>query len=248
MMTDGRSRYSVVSVDQVSFRFEQTHVLKSLSLTIQHQQLAVILGASGSGKTTLLRLLSGLITPQQGRIQIQAQRIGMVFQDHRLLPWRSALENVAVGLMAYVNDSRQRLQQSRHLLHRCGFPEQAFDRYPGQLSGGMRSRVAIARALAIEPDLLLMDEPFNGLDVSLRGAMQDLVRHLVNEGLTVVFVTHDIMEAMRLADQILILSEQRLLTRPGLKLPYSQRHPRVLHQAVAKLMHDPDIVKAMQGY
>lgn len=237
---------TVVNLEDVSLGFGGRPLLENLCLRIPAGELLIILGPSGSGKTTLLRAISGLITPQQGTLQIQAQRVGMVFQDQRLLPWRTARENVALGCMAYVNDRKQRQQRAIQLLDRCGFPLQASDQYPYQLSGGMGARVGIARALALEPDLLLMDEPFNGLDIRLRLTMQDLVRDLVdNEAITVVFVTHDMTEALRLADRILIMSRGRLITRPGLTLPYPQRKPQRLHQAVAELLQDPAIACAM---
>lgn len=236
----------IVSLDRVWFGFGHTPILEALSLSIPPGELVILLGPSGSGKTTVLKGIAGLIAPQRGRIQVQAQRVAMVFQDHRLLPWRTACENVALGCLAHGRDLGSRLHRAVQLLRRCGFPPEAFDRYPHQLSGGMSARVAIARALAFEPDLLLMDEPLNGLDVSLRAALQDLVRDLVEqEHLTVIFVTHDLLEATRLGDRILILSRQGLICRPGLPLAFAQRDPQVLHQSAAELLRDPEIGQAM---
>ena len=242
----GHAQGPVVALDQLSFGFEGSLLLDNLSLQIWQGELVTILGISGTGKTTLLKLISGLIRPQQGRVQLRTRRIGVVFQDQRLLPWRTAGENVALGCLAQVEDGGKRQQRAVQLLQRCGFPPQAIGRYPNQLSGGMGARVALARALAVDPELLLMDEPFSGLDMSLRSSMQDLVRDLVEtEGITGLLVTHDIMEAIRLGDRILILARKQLISRPGLPLPYAQRDPKTLHQAVAELLRDPVICKAL---
>jgi molybdate transport system ATP-binding protein len=184
--------------------------------------LTVVFGPSGAGKTRLLRLLSGLDTPTDGRIVLDGRvlfdadtdvpahdrRIGMVFQEPWLLPHRSVRANVALAVRA--GDRASRRAAAEGWLERVGAAELA-DRRPAQLSGGQRQRVALARALAGEPALLLLDEPFNALDLEVRQRLRRLVRTLVDEtGVPTLFVTHDHDELEALADRVLVADDGRL--------------------------------------
>lgn len=189
-------------------------VLKRLDLDVRHGEFVAIVGASGVGKSTLLRILMGLAKPSQGTVQIRAEpsakssagrQMAMVFQDARLLPWRRILANVRFGLEKLTISAAERKQRAEKALARVGLRDTA-KRFPHQLSGGQRQRVALARALAVDPAILLMDEPFSALDVSTREALQaDLVRIHQETHKTVLFVTHDIDEAVFLADRVVAL-------------------------------------------
>ena len=169
-----------IAFENVSFSYDKTPVLSDVTWRLPTNGVVCLWGASGCGKTTALRLLAGLEKPQAGKV-IGAHRVSMVFQEDRLLPWRTALENVTVIGAAETT--------ARELLTALGLTETEMGEYPAHLSGGQQRRVALARALAAESDLLLLDEPFNGLD---EGTWQDVVRLIrrVAERRPVVLVTH----------------------------------------------------------
>jgi NitT/TauT family transport system ATP-binding protein len=189
-------------------------VLKDLSFHVGHGEVVGIVGRSGTGKTTLLRLLSGLQTATSGQVlfdgttlEAPSPRVMTVFQDYNqaLLPWRTVAKNVALGLERRQSraEVRERTTQALRMVHL----EDNADDFPWQLSGGMQQRVQIARALAMEPEVLLLDEPFGALDAMTRASLQDeLLTVQRNTGVTVVFITHDIDEAIYLADRVVVLS------------------------------------------
>ncbi|MDH4982406.1 ATP-binding cassette domain-containing protein [Hyphomicrobium sp. D-2] len=191
----------------ISFAFGDAPAIDKLNLTINPGELAVLLGRSGCGKTTALRLAAGLIQPTGGQLINTFTRTASVFQEPRLLPWATALDNAAFGLKALGVDREHRRLQAAQLLRQFGINEADFDKRPWELSGGMAQRVAFARALAIKPQLVLMDEPFSALDAGLRREMQTIVRDAAKkDNVAVLFVTHDVNEAVRLADRIFVLS------------------------------------------
>jgi NitT/TauT family transport system ATP-binding protein len=229
----------------VALGFGDGPVFDRLDLTIEPGRLAALLGRSGCGKTTALRLAAGLVRPGAGRIDNRFRRTAMVFQEPRLLPWASARDNAAFGLAALGVAREERRARAAELLTTFGFAPADLDKRPAQLSGGMQSRVAIARAFAIEPDLVLMDEPFVALDVGLRRDLQDLVRETVDRrGSAVLFVTHDVTEAIRLADRILVLSPRParvVLDRPAAPLA----DPAAIHAAASALLADGAVRAAL---
>ncbi|MDX5368310.1 MAG: ABC transporter ATP-binding protein [Alphaproteobacteria bacterium] len=193
-------------------------VLENLSLDVRDLEFLVLLGPSGCGKSTLLRIIDGIETCDSGRILLDGRDItgttgqgrGMVFQSFELFPWRTAIDNVAFGLEIRGVAKHERLETAQQYMDLMGLT--GFERsYPHQLSGGMQQRVGIARALAIDPEILLMDEPYGALDVQTRDLLQDeLLRIWEQKRKTVVFVTHSIEEAIYLADRIVVMSP-----RPG---------------------------------
>lgn len=190
---------------------ETVWALRALSFSVEDGQFVSIIGPSGCGKTTLLRVLSGVLRPTGGRIELGgATEQGMVFQEDSLLPWRTVIDNVAFGLRIRGVDRRHRYEVAKSYIDLVGLT--GFDRrYPYELSGGMKQRVNLARALAIDPDFLLMDEPFASLDSQTRELMQlELLRIWQRARKTVVFVTHQIDEAVYLSDRVIVLSR-----RPG---------------------------------
>jgi NitT/TauT family transport system ATP-binding protein len=196
-----------VAIRGVSKSFAGQLTLRSISLEVAPSEIFCILGPSGCGKTTLLNLVAGLLTPDAGEI-VRPARLGYVFQEPRLLPWRTVQENVAFGLKALGMPADQRAAVAAAYLERLGLAGVAGD-YPHQLSGGMRQRVALGRALAIDPDLLLLDEPFKSLDVLLR---VDLLKLLLEEWRlkprTVLFVTHEVQEAALVAHRAAVFSRR----------------------------------------
>ena len=204
----------MITFRDVHKSFNELYVLKDISFEIRRLEVAAVLGPSGSGKTTLLRLISGLLKPDRGYVEVGSSRIGYIFQDHRLLPWQTAQDNIALVLRAAGASRPEAREKARYWLDRLnmsGFD----DYYPGQLSGGMLQRVSIARAFAIEPEIMLMDEPFSSLDADLADSLlRDLKKVLRNYKATVVFVTHDFIEAVNVADRLFYLGPSGLIETP----------------------------------
>lgn len=212
---------SYVEVRNISkvFRTQQGNVpaLENISFTMEQHGFYCLIGHSGCGKSTLLRIIDGLTEPTTGEVLLRAKVTnqpgfdrGMVFQHFNLLPWRAVLGNVEFGLENRRMSKRERRERAMHYIHMVGLD--GFEHYyPSQLSGGMQQRVGLARALAIEPEILLMDEPFGSLDAQTRETMQtELMRIWSIEKRTVLFVTHDIEEAIFLADRVIVMGK-----RPG---------------------------------
>ncbi len=184
-------------------------VIEGIDLRIDAGEFVSILGPSGSGKSTLLRMIAGLSEPSAGRITSDAQgQTAFVFQDAHLLPWRNVLDNAALPLELHGITQAERHAKARAELQQVGLLE-ALDRYPAELSGGMRMRVSLARALVTEPRLLLLDEPFAALDEITRFHLDVQLRELwQRRGMTVIFVTHSISEAAFLANRAVVLSRR----------------------------------------
>ncbi|MCB0064283.1 MAG: ABC transporter ATP-binding protein [Caldilineaceae bacterium] len=190
--------------------------LLDINLQLAANEFVCIVGPSGCGKSTLLRLIAGLVEPSAGALQFAAekplgrQRTAMVFQEHGLFPWMTVLENMAFGLEMHGVGKRERSARATEFVERLGLMGFA-QRYPHELSGGMRQRVGIARAWLSDADLLLMDEPFGALDAQTRLILQEeLLRIWKEQRKSVLYVTHDIEEAILLGDRVLIMSK-----RPG---------------------------------
>jgi NitT/TauT family transport system ATP-binding protein len=195
----------------------ETPALVDINLRIEEGEFVCLLGPSGCGKSTLLKIIAGLIPASSGRIAINGKAVSgpgperaVVFQDYALFPWMTVRDNVEFGLEARRLPAAERREVSSRLLKVVGLSDFA-ERFPHQLSGGMKQRVSIARALAVDPSLLLMDEPFGALDAQTRHLLQDeLLRIWRQYRKTVVFVTHSIEEAIYLSDRIVVMT-----ARPG---------------------------------
>jgi NitT/TauT family transport system ATP-binding protein len=211
----GRARSGgAIELVDVSVRFgkgeREVRALQHVSLRLEPGQFVAVLGPSGCGKSTLLNVIAGFERPSQGAIRVDGRAVTepspdrpVVFQQHSLFPWMTALDNVAFGLR--MTGNREARERARHYLALVGLSDFS-DRYPQQLSGGMQQRVGLARALAVEPQVLLMDEPFGALDAQTRALMQEQLLKLWDAWRhTVVFVTHDIDEAIFLADRVVVL-------------------------------------------
>jgi sulfate transport system ATP-binding protein len=213
-----------ISVAKVSKAFGRNLILDSIELEIEPGELLALLGPSGSGKTTLLRLLAGLETPSGGTVRfdgedaaqftVQERRVGFMFQSYALFRHMTVFDNIAYGLSVRPRRLRPakveiaaRVSELLDMMQLVGFER----RYPSELSGGQRQRVALARALAIEPRVLLLDEPFGALDAKVRKDLRKWLRDIHDRtGLTTVFVTHDQAEAMDIADRVAILNGGRI--------------------------------------
>jgi NitT/TauT family transport system ATP-binding protein len=205
--------------------------LSDITLTVEPGEFCVIVGPSGCGKTTFLRMLAGLESPTTGSLSITSQSgrapsNAMVFQGRSVFPWLSVRQNIAYGLSLRGVSRRERKATVERLLHVVGL-EKFGNAFPHQISEGMRQRVAIARALAVDPDLLLMDEPFGALDEQTRLILQEeLLRIWEQTGKTVVFITHSIDESLTLADRIVVMSAHPGRVKEIIEVPFAR--PREL--------------------
>jgi osmoprotectant transport system ATP-binding protein len=205
-----------------------TVAVDDLSLVIPSRQITVLVGSSGSGKTTILRMINRMVDPTSGAITIDDQdishlepvklrrSIGYVMQNSGLLPHRKVVDNIATVPLLKGVKKRDAREQAYELMDTVGLDRALADRYPSQLSGGQQQRVGVARGLAVNPNILLMDEPFGAVDPIVRADLQqELLRLQRDLGKTVVFVTHDIDEAFLLGDQIVILHKGGLISQKG---------------------------------
>jgi NitT/TauT family transport system ATP-binding protein len=193
-------------------------VVNGVTFDIADNETVAVLGPSGAGKTTLLRLMAGTLKPDSGTVEVDSPRVGFIFQDHRLLPWRTAQDNIALPLIAAGRKRDVARRRARSWMDRLGL-QGFYNYYPRQLSGGMVQRVSIARAFAVEPRVMLLDEPFSNLNAGMADALlRDLKQVLSGYRATAVFVTHEFPEAVALANRIFHLRpsgfEETVITDP----------------------------------
>ncbi|HEY0918333.1 ABC transporter ATP-binding protein [Devosia sp.] len=233
---------AIVAVRGVSKFYGAVEALRGIDLDFPRGQLTSLLGPSGCGKTTLLKIIAGLIRPDAGSITVDGRPVrapgperAFVFQDFALLPWATVERNVAFGLELRGMQRAERDRIARHYIGEVGLA--GFEqKYPHELSGGMRQRVGLARALCVDADVLLLDEPFSAVDEQNRRKFQeDLIRLRATENKTFIFVTHSIEEAVYISDRIVLLSP-----RPG-------RVSRIIEPAIDRT-GDPDAIRRDQGY
>ncbi len=188
----------------------ETPALKNLSFTLQQGEFVSIVGPSGCGKSTLLSIITGLFKPEEGTVVLNGKNIGYMLQKDHLLEWRNVYRNITLGLEIQKSITAATKDKAYELLFQYGLAEFAKAK-PAELSGGMRQRVALIRTLILEPDLLLLDEPFSALDYQTRLEVADDIGQIIrNSGKTAILVTHDLAEAVSMADRVIVLT-----ARPG---------------------------------
>ncbi len=207
----------MIAFDHVSKSFDSLKVLNDLSFHISSGQIMGVVGPSGVGKTTILKLITGILAPDEGAVRVADGVVGYVFQEPRLLPWRTALDNVAAPLRAQGIAKAEARERAAGWLARVDLA--GFENYhPAELSGGMAQRVSVARALSVEPAILLMDEPFSNMDATLKSSLMVALQQILKERkTTVVYVTHDLTEALQLADRIVELMPDKSLRELDLR-------------------------------
>ena len=249
-----------IRIHNLHKRFDQFAALDGIDLDIRKGELLALLGPSGSGKTTLLRVIAGLEAADRGQVffgnedtthmSVQSRRVGFVFQHYALFKHMSVFENIAFGLRVRRGQERwpkQRIAERVHELLSLVQLQGLEKRYPTQLSGGQRQRVALARALAIEPRVLLLDEPFGALDAQVRRDLRRWLRELHERtGLTTVFVTHDQEEALELADRVAILNRGRIEQLDSPAVVYDQPASPFVYGFVGEVNRLPGQARAGQ--
>ncbi|MFG1863434.1 ABC transporter ATP-binding protein [Microbispora bryophytorum] len=233
-------------------RFGSTVALDGLDLTVEPGELIALLGPSGCGKTTALRCLAGFEQPDEGEVLVDGSDItrvpanrrdaGMVFQSYSLFPNLNARDNVGFGMRVRKAPAARRHARAQELLELVGLPSVG-DRYPHQLSGGQQQRVALARALALEPRVLLLDEPLSALDAKVRVTLREEIRRLqLSLGITTIFVTHDQEEALSMADRVAVLRDGRLEQVADPATLYDRPATPFVAEFVGAMNHLPGLV------
>lgn len=232
------STNDILSFNDVLLKFGNETIYDGLSFTVKKGEFLCILGPSGCGKSTSLRLMGNLLEAQGGDVSIEGlppergwNKLAYVFQSPRLVPWRSAFGNVLLAMeLRFEKLAKSTMTETANrLLDMVGLQNDK-EKFPAMLSGGERQRVSIARALSVDPDIILMDEPFSALDLNTRWRMRtEIIRIWQETGKTVIFVTHDIDEAVVLADRILLLSNKP--TKALEMLSLDQPRPRDIAQS-----------------
>ena len=222
-------------------------VLNGVSLNVFEGDFICVVGPSGCGKTTLLNILAGLDKPDEGSVTFNGKTIngpsperGVIFQQYALFPWKTVLENVAFGLKLKGIGKKERIEKALHYLELVGLTKFK-NAYPKELSGGMKQRVAIARAYAVDPKILLMDEPFGALDAQTRGQLQEeLLKTWEEEKKTVFFITHDVEEAVVLANRVIMMRANPGEIKEDLRvdLPYPRNQETKLLESFTKLKNN----------
>lgn len=234
-----------VDVEDLVIRFKGRQgdmtALERTNVTLEPGSFTALIGPSGCGKSTLMNAIAGFVDPSEGRITLDGRPIsgpspdvGVIFQQYALFPWFSALGNVRFGLKQFGLSPREEIDRARAALEEVGLGKHA-DKYPQQLSGGMKQRVAIARTFAVGPKVLLMDEPFGALDAQTRLVMHELLLAVWRKHkATILFVTHDVDEALLLADHVRVMSQA-----PGRLVrhyPMTQERPRSFSRSGSELL------------
>lgn len=235
---------AVVSISNLSHKYGLDEVLTDINLSVRQGETLAIVGPSGCGKSTLLQCIGGLLEPSEGCVQLQHKTLAYVFQDPRLLPWKTSLDNLSLGLKALKVSKKERHLKAMKMGELLGLDEEDLSKYPHELSGGMQSRVALGRALLLQPDLLLLDEPFSALDIGLKLELYQLLRQQVQQlNTSVIMITHDLMEAVRLADRIIMMAPEpgRILEEFPLNHAHDLRNDQWIYLTSAQLMQEPSV-------
>lgn len=259
MISDGRGAAPIEAIEFRDVRtiFGGQVILDGVSFAVRQGEFLCLLGPSGAGKSTTLRIIAGLLRSTSGTVRVLGappdegwRRLAFVFQNPRLLPWRTALENVVLGMELRFDDQRPTDvdTRARHYLGMVGLAADA-PKFPSQLSGGERQRVALARALAVEPEIVLMDEPFSALDITTRERLRDeVIRIWRSTGKTILSVTHDLDEALYLADRVIIISDKPSRVLRIIELPMARPRNLFGDPEVASLRREMrELFRSMTG-
>ncbi|PHS25118.1 MAG: ABC transporter ATP-binding protein [Methylophaga sp.] len=244
-----RLNAAYLQAHQLSHSFGPNEILREIDFRLDQGKVVSVVGPSGGGKTTLLHLCAGLLDITEGNVENSFKSFAFAFQDPRLLPWQTALDNIAFGLKAKGIAKQQREQLAVAISAEFGLEGDDLTKFPKDLSGGMRQRVSFARALVLQPELLFLDEPFSALDIGLKQELQQiLIQQITQKKLSILFITHDLMEAVRLSDQILLLAADpgRIVHTFTIDTPIDKRSEQFVYDETAKLLTQPKIIETFE--
>ena len=219
-MSPDHAGLPALALSQVGHSYFGRRVVDAVDLTVAEGEIVALVGPSGCGKSTIVHIAAGIVDHLRGTVGRRYRRHGMVFQDPRLMPWATARDNIAYPLEIAGLSRGERRRAAEAAARRVALAPEDLDKYPVELSGGMRQRTAIARALVADPDFVYFDEPFTALDVALKRRMQDLVIEAARGArFAALFVTHDLAEATRIAHRIVVLDARGQGVVGGRRLP-----------------------------
>lgn len=229
--------------------FGPSEILRDINFRVELGEVVSVVGPSGGGKTTLLHLCGGLLDVTEGKIESTFSTVSFAFQEPRLLPWQTALDNIAFGLKAKGMKVKQRYQRVAAISEKFGLKPADLEKFPKDLSGGMRQRVSFARALVVNPELLFLDEPFSALDIGLKQELQQiLIQQVAEQNTAILFITHDLMEAVRLSDKIILLATTpgRIIHTFTIDTALASRSDQFVYDETAKLLAQPQIIDTFE--
>lgn len=247
---EGLKTMERLSVENVSFSFGFKEILKDINFKLKKGEVVSIVGPSGGGKTTLLHLCAKLLTLEEGKIRNSFKSSSFAFQEARLLPWKNVIDNISLGLKAKNIKKQKADELSKNIALKFGLQIDDFEKFPKDLSGGMKQRVSFARALVLNPSLLFLDEPFSALDIGLKKELQSLLIEEINTNqLSILFITHDLMEAIKLSDEILVLKAEpvgHIVKSFKIDTPREKRDDSFVYEQTAKLLSDEYIINTFE--
>ncbi len=237
-------------VEKVSHSFGFSDILENINFTLNKGEVLSIVGPSGGGKTTLLHLCAHLLDLEEGKIKNSFESSSYAFQEARLLPWKNVIDNIALGLKAKGVSKNQREKEAKEIALKFGLEADDFEKFPKDLSGGMKQRVSFARAMVTKPSLLFLDEPFSALDIGLKKELQSLlIETIEKENLTVLFITHDLMEAIKLSDLVMLLKADpvgHIVETFKYDTPQSKRDDTFVYEQTAQLLSNKTIIETFE--
>ncbi|OCL85283.1 ABC transporter ATP-binding protein [Arcobacter porcinus] len=239
-----------LEVKELNFSFGFKEILKDINFSLEKGEVVSIVGPSGGGKTTLLHICSKLLKVDDGFIKNSFKSSSFAFQEPRLLPWKNVIDNIALGLRAKNISYKESINRSKNIALEFGLDEEDFEKFPKDLSVGMKQRVSFARALVVNPSLLFLDEPFSALDIGLKKELQNLlIKEIEEKNLTVLFITHDLMEAIKLSNKIIVLKAEpvgHISTIFTINRPRLTRDDEFVYNETAKFLKDREIISSFE--